>query len=231
MRVTRNNSSFHASPLIDAARMARHAFYGAKGGPDAEKAITLRQVHGSRVEIARDMNDRARLSETDADALITNAPGVCIGVRTADCLPILVLDPVRGAAGAIHAGWRGAAAGIATEALFAMTRAFGTDPANLIAAIGPAIGPCCYAIGEDVQKAFVDRPGGRGLFTKGPKGLMFDLGLAVELELLSNGVEPHNVSNERACTMCSADFFYSYRRNPGETRRQISAITLVNRNK
>lgn len=227
MYVKRNNIGFYASPLIDRTRLARHAFYGMEGGPDARRALTLKQVHGKKVVIAKGADDCTSLGETEGDALITNIPGLCIGVRTADCLPVLILDPVRHAVAAVHAGWRGAAGGVVSETVLVMKKAFASDPASLVVALGPAIGQCCYAVGEEVFNAFAGRPGGRGLFIKKTGSLMFDLSLSVELELLSLGLRPENISNERVCTMCMPDSFYSYRRNPGEPGRQISAVTLM----
>src|SRR5262245_14319310 len=120
---------------------------------DAARLLLIKQVHGVQVAIAR----RGRTdgwTRPEADAIVTDDPIVAIGVRVADCAPVLLFDPVNHVAGAAHAGWRGAAAGVSIAAVRAMGETFGSRPADLIAAIGPCLGRCCGEVGPDVLAAF-----------------------------------------------------------------------------
>src|SRR5688572_27026068 len=118
-----------------------------------EHVATLTQVHGSAVSIVRH-GTAIPQQGPEADALVSNAPLIAVAVRAADCVPLLMADSMTGAVAAIHAGWRGTAARVAVAALNAMEREYGTHPANVVAAIGPRIGPCCYAVGSDLVDAF-----------------------------------------------------------------------------
>lgn len=117
---------------------------------DASRIAFCRQVHGDTVFIT----DRRPDELPSADAVISTRPGLLVGVKTADCLPVLLVDPVHGVAAAIHAGWKGTVLRITRKTLRRMTEEFGSDPAELQAAIGPAIGPCCYEVDDRVLEPF-----------------------------------------------------------------------------
>ena len=128
--------------------------YGALGhSPDT--AVISHQVHGSSVVVVTGGQRGRRLDS--CDGLVTDEPGIVLLQRHADCVPILLYDPKRPAIGVAHAGWRGTLAGMAAELVRAMCEAFGSRPGDLIAAIGPSIGPCCYDVGEEVQRGFIAR--------------------------------------------------------------------------
>jgi len=176
------------------------------------------------------------------DALITDVPGAAIGARTADCIPVLLHDPVHHAVAAIHAGWRGTVARIPAKALASMISCFGTDPADVMAVIGPGIGPESFQVGREVADAFeaadfdmnqilhdegtvlVD-PDASGLRSM-RGGLHIDLWRANELTLLHAGIAASNISVSGIDTYTAVDQFYSARRETIACPRIINVITL-----
>lgn len=161
------------------------------------------------------------------DGLITNEPGVALVVFTADCTPILLHDPVTGAVGAVHAGWRGTAASIAGKAVEAMTREFGSRPRDLRAAIGPNIGVCCFETHADVPQAMLEAFGEEARPFLHPKGEKYDVNLKEinAMVLRRAGVEQIEIST--ACTVCQCHRFWSHRVTQGERGSQ-GAIIVCN---
>ena len=181
---------------------------------------TAAQVHSDVCLYAAEA--AARLGP--GDALITDVPGIGLGVRTADCVPILLVDTRRRAVAAIHAGWRGTAEGISRKTVQALRGRFGSNPADLLAAIGPAIGPCCYRVGEEVailfrewfpERADLDRPA------------HIDLADANRRQLLSAGVPEGRISAAGLCTFCSGTEFHSWRREPHGTSRMLNIVSRI----
>ena len=127
-------------------------------GSTPEKLMRVKQVHGNAVRILKRgaIDAGAHSQKPDGDAIVSNEPGLALAVVVADCVPILLCDPVGGAAAAIHAGWRGTCARIASTAVETMQREFGTDPRDLVAAIGPSAGPDDYEVSEELRTAFLD---------------------------------------------------------------------------
>ncbi|MFB3828352.1 MAG: peptidoglycan editing factor PgeF [Bryobacteraceae bacterium] len=177
------------------------------------RAATLHQVH-SAVCIAAEGRGGCL---GDGDALLENTPGSSVAVKTADCLPLLLVDPARRAVAAVHAGWRGTAQRIAQAAVRSMTERFGTDPVDLLAALGPAIGPCCYEVGAEVAARF-------GL---GDGRARVDLAAINRGQLERMGVRPENIYSSGLCTMCNPDDFYSYRRERERAGRMYSAVGIA----
>src|SRR5262249_7281140 len=148
------------SRLLTDLPWLRHQF-GTRNGPLSQNGMaSLKQIHSAIALRA----DRADECVGEGDALVTNQSGVALSVRTAHCFPILLAGPEHGAVAAIHAGWRGTAAGIVIRTLERMCREFDTDPRNVVAAVGPGIGACCYQVGQDVAAQF-------GLSQAGPLDL------------------------------------------------------------
>jgi hypothetical protein len=168
---------------------------------------TLQQVHSSLCVSAE---GRAGLLG-EGDALIENQPGSVVAVKTADCIPILLVDERQRAVAAVHAGWRGTAARIAAHAVAAMSRRFGTCPEDLHAAVGPGIGKCCYEVGAEVAARF----GGQG------RGHI-DLPAANRRQLEEAGVTPERVYASNLCTMCRPQEFDSFRRDQEAAGRMYS---------
>ena len=152
----------------------------------------------------------------DGDAVITRDPGVAVSVRTADCFPILLVDRDTRAVVAIHAGWRGTAAGVVTSTLARMRNEFGTDPRNVFAAIGPGIGACCYEVGLDVARQFGKTEAGK-----------LDLAMENRHQLISAGVEADRIEKVGGCTFCHPAQFFSWRRDHNSAGRMISFIRIV----
>ena len=183
-----------------------------------EAQITLRQVHSDRVVNANALGNRDR----EGDALITDCIARSIGIRTADCVPILLLDCRTRAIAAVHAGWRGTLAGIVTRTIAKLREDFETDAADLYAAIGPCIRACCYVVDMDVADRF------SALFPewKPPTGNKRSLDLAEAncRQMQEAGMDSQRIFDCELCTMCQSDTFYSFRREPENPGRMVSAI-------
>jgi hypothetical protein len=201
-----------------------------------EDIATAHQVHGSRValvgpalwnKVFTGPEDRGRVIPA-TDALVTDTPGVALMLRFADCLPVLLYDPVRRAIGLAHAGWKGTIGGIAAKTASAMMEAYGSRPADIVAGLGPCIGPCCYQVGaeviESVKASFnhwqgLLRPQGDGSFH-------FDLWEANRRQLVELGVEEIEVI--QLCTACHTDEFFSHRAEGGRTGRFAVLLGIRN---
>ena len=178
--------------------------------------LLLRQVHGCAVAAAP-WNE-----PPEADAAVAVSPGVLLGIQTADCLPILLVDPARRAVAAAHAGWRGTVQRVTREAVRAL-EARGSRPSDLVAALGPGIGACCYEVGDDVRDAF--GPGGAPFFRTSPKGrLQLDVRAANVRQLEEAGVSPESIYHVPECSYCLPGAYHSYRRDGKGAGRMISFV-------
>ena len=177
-----------------------------------EKAnlASLKQVHGDVVIAA---NHRGLQGE--ADALITREPGLYVAVRTADCFPILLVDPKRRAIAAVHCGWRGTLAGLARKTVPSLADQFGSRPEHLHAALGPGIGACCFEVGPEVAQQF-----GRMGRAK------IDLAGELAEQLASAGLPQAQISVSTDCTLCRPDLYWSYRREGQSAGRMWSGIAV-----
>jgi len=176
----------------------------------------LKQVHGAALHRA------PWEGSPEGDAGLAEAPGLLLGVETADCLPVLIVDPGRRAVAAAHAGWRGTAEGVAAVAARALL-ASGSDPGDLMAVLGPAAGPCCYEVGEDVRAAFGAE--GAAFFRPGPRGKPhLDVPAANRAQLQAAGLRPDRIQHVDECTMCQADLYHSYRREGPSGGRMVSFV-------
>jgi polyphenol oxidase len=189
---------------------------------------TAWQVHGDGVKIVGNQID-VNNSEEKFDALVSDLESILVGVKTADCVPVLLGDPKTKAFGAVHAGWRGTVESIAVKATEKMREEFGTNPKDLIAAIGPAATCKNYEIGQDVIDAFSEKfSESEKLFTPTRDGhALIDLYRANKNQLLSIGVAAENITVAPFCTMERTDLFFSYRvekRLYGKTGRLLSVI-------
>jgi YfiH family protein len=191
-----------------------------------DRVVTADQVHGENIVTVDDLNFRD-IQTMHADALITNVPGIAVGVETADCVPVLLFDPVKPAVAAVHAGWRSTVKKIVQKAVHRMHEEFGSEPARLIAAIGPAIGPECYEVDERVMGRVRDSFSfWQEVSTpRGSDHWSLDLVKANKLELLQIGLAEKNVHTLGFCTSCRRDLFYSFRAE-GRTGRMLSVIMI-----
>lgn len=231
----------------------REKFFRAVGAAKM-RPITLRQIHSdSACGVSATGPQVASDDLPKADALFTREPGALLIVQTADCVPILLADTKQRAIAAIHSGWRGTVQRIAQKTLGRMQMEFGTNPRDVIAAIGPCIGPCCYEVGSDVAKEFHAKfPNAREWFdgpfdalaagendpnwlpwlTMRPPGhpppaptVRLDLVAANRAILKEAGVRAEDISDSGFCTACRTDLFFSYRREHN-TGRMMAAIAI-----
>jgi polyphenol oxidase len=219
----------------------RRRFQTAAGAEDLP-LVTLKQFHSDVIHVF----DTPSADPRRGDASITNRPSLLLAIQTADCVPILVVDPQKHAIAAIHAGWRGTLARIAAKTIGKMQMHFGTNPRDLLAAIGPSIGPCCYEVGTEVATQFLsqfaDGPTYFDEFRTGdepnpiqwlnmmppghqppPKGVLLK---ANRSQLLSAGLRPQNIHTIDLCTPCHPNLLFSYRKQGPQSGRLMSVIAL-----
>ena len=160
------------------------------------------------------------------DGLVTQTPDLLLSVRTADCVPVLLYDPVARACGAVHAGWRGTVGNIVGNAVTELCR-MGSTPENIYAAIGPCIGACCYQVGQEVFDAFAEAGEFSSCFVPDGEGkYLLDLTLANRIFLQNAGVLPSHIDSADVCTKCHGEHFFSHRRM-GAERGPMSAFITV----
>lgn len=203
-------------------------------GFSPKKLVLANQIHSDIVRVVTEKDCVGSLSHQaypECDALVTNTPGVAIAVFSADCTPILYHDPVTGAVGAAHAGWRGTAAGIAANVVDTMVSAFGCKRSDIRAAIGPNIGVCCFETHADVPEAMVATLGEEAKPYIFPDGEKFRVDLkGINAHFLRRaGVE--NIAIATECTVCEAHRFWSHRVTKGKRGSQIAVIVRKEENR
>ena len=205
---------------------------------DADDVAVVTQVHGARVIAVRQDSPRPE-GRPEADALVSDDPRIAVAVRAADCVPLLMADRARGVVAAVHAGWRGTVARVAVAALDALIREFGTRPADVVVAIGPSIGPCCYEVGPDLVDAFAAAGHGRALVdrwflpasvsrgfspTARLGSLRLDVAGANRDQLVLAGVAEDQIHLAGLCTAEHLDVLTSYRAEKEKAGRLVAAI-------
>ena len=215
------NLALHVGDDVEKVLRNRKAFAEAIG-VDANRFTTCQQVHGSKVvQVTKELVGSGAVdfanTIADTDALITNLPDVPLMLFYADCVPVLLADLETGAIGLAHAGWRGTVANIGAKTLAAMREAFGTKPENVLAAIGPSIGACCYEVDDFVrdqasgfEKFFAPKGGGKS---------QLDLWGMNAKQLQEAGVHAENITVAGICTNDNVELFCSYRAEQGKTGR------------
>jgi YfiH family protein len=199
-------------------------------GVAPESTVFSQQTHSENIRLVTDADAGKGLLRprdyTDVDALITDRPGLSLVVFSADCGTILLFDPVRRAIGAVHAGWRGVAAGIAAKTVLKMHDAFGTEPANLLCALGPSIGPCCFETDDDVPAAMHDAlgPAADAYMTRRGEKWHIDLKGINAHWLKSLGVTSIDICPH--CTACRQDLYWSHRKVGSARGAQIALLAL-----
>jgi hypothetical protein len=190
-----------------------------------EQVVNCQQAHGNRVALVT-AHDAGRVIAA-TDGLVTAEPGLALTMRYADCVPVLFYSAARRAVGIAHAGWRGTAQRVAAATAQMMVTSLGCDPAEIVAAIGPSIGPCCYQVGPEVVAQFQQSfPGERVLSPPDADGrAQADLWRANVAQLREVGVTQVEVSGY--CTCCRQDLFYSHRGSGGRTGRFAAFIRLA----
>jgi YfiH family protein len=194
-------------------------------GYDPARLYEVSQVHGAAVEAANAALEPVAFRAREADALFAVPAGVAVGVRVADCVPLLVADPSSGAVAAIHAGWRGVVAGVVKAGLDALCRASRAAPGALLCAIGPHIGPDAFEVGDDVarQISAATPDAARVVLAREPRPHV-NLERAVVAQLLALGVTAGNIERVAGCTFSEPERFYSFRRDGSRSGRHLAAI-------
>jgi YfiH family protein len=215
---------------------------------EISRLVTLRQIHSDLIHCV----SAAPNSPLSGDGLITNTPGILLGVLTADCVPVILVDVKTRAVGVFHAGWRGTVKRIVEKGVGEMHRWFGTRPRDLKAAIGPGIRSCCYQVGPEVREAFESQfdyaedllretketneihekypllfltaraPGHSEL----PKKIFLDVAEANRRQLLASGVPAKSISDLGLCTSCHPELFFSHRREKAVTGRMMAVVGI-----
>lgn len=192
------------------------------------QVVLAQQTHGTSVamvDASHIVGNRRPMVSPEADALVTRRPGIFLLLTFADCVPLLLYDPVQRAMGLAHAGWRGTVGKVALETVRAMERSFGSRPADIVAGIGPSIGPCCYQVGEEVAQEMADAfPSSPGLVAVRDRRCYLDLRQANLEALREAGVRQTEVV--ALCTACHTDLFFSHRAEGGTTGRFAVIIGL-----
>jgi YfiH family protein len=244
------NLGFTQQDSRSAVERNRASFLQQVGGHDGKPwpLVALRQIHSDLIHCVEDLPQEPLVG----DGLITRMPGILIGIQTADCLPVILVDPKQKAVGVFHAGWRGTVKRVLEKGVGEMRRYFGTLPKNIKAAIGPGIHSCCYNVGPEVRQQFESqfayaedlfrevkesdpvrekypllfltaRAPGHGEL---PPTLFLDLVEANRRQLVSAGVPRKNISASALCTACRPDLLFSYRAEKGVTGRMMAVAGI-----
>jgi len=215
-----------------AAVAENHRRFAEALGVSGTRVYEVTQVHGAVVQRVGRADSVAAVRLLEADALVTGpasgpAPkneALCLAIRTADCVPVLIADPESRAVAAAHAGWRGIVAGVIPRAILALAEAGGGDPSNFVAAIGPHIRVDAFEVGDEVaQEIEAAAPGCGAIRPRQPRPHA-DLSLVVRAHLGAGGVRNDNVDDVGGCTFVDAARFFSYRRDGSRSGRLLSAI-------
>jgi len=203
-----------------------------KIGINPHKILYASQVHSGNVKIIDEqaVADGILLINPETDAMITHLTGICLMVMVADCVPVLLFDPAKNVIAVIHAGWRGTVQYIVANTLSAMVTRYGSNPGEIIAAIGPSIGPCCYEVGEDVKLSVENSFGTtEGYLVKQIDSgkYHFDLWYSNHKQLIGNGLKDKNIEIAGICTKCKPDVFYSSRASGGLTGRFAAGLSIL----
>ncbi len=203
-------------------------------GSSSVPLATLHQVHSNRTVVVDGGMEFDSIPA--ADGLITHTPGILIGIQTADCVPVLVIDIQQRIVAGFHAGWRGTVQRVVELGVRRLLVQFGSKPEDLQAAIGPSIGPCCYSVGDDVQSSFGESfEYAAELFQLNETGssqapvFHLDLREANRRQLLNVGLREESISVVGGCTSCNPELYFSHRASGGKTGRMMAVIGVRNK--
>ena len=193
-----------------------------------EQFLVLNQVHGDDIFVIKPHGSYfSSRDKLNYDAIVTNRPGLAICIKTADCVPVFIADRVKKVIAVVHAGWRGSALGISAKVIRLMQNQHGSLPQDILAAIGPSIGLCCYEVDSVAAEAFkTQKDHEYFLFPKAKNKWMLDLPEANRRQLLNCGIQEKNIELSGWCTMCNQDIFFSHRGAGGVTGRQINFMMI-----
>jgi hypothetical protein len=235
---------------VERNRMVFLETLGAKTGKKLWPLVTVRQIHSDLIHCVEQVPDQPLAG----DGLITAVPQLMLGILTADCIPVILVDTRKHAAGVFHAGWRGTVKRIVEKGVGEMIRCFGSKPRDLKAAIGPGVHNCCYTVGEEVRAQFESQFAyGDKLFhevkesdeirekypllfltrrapghSELPTNIFLDLVEANRRQLMDAGIPPKNIATSSLCTSCRTDLLFSHRKEDGVTGRMMGAVGIAN---
>ena len=203
-------------------------------GTDRNRLVMTHQIHEDTIRVAQPSDVLADLFDPipyDADGLITNQPGLCLTIYYADCIPVLLYDPKKRVIAAVHSGWRGTALAIAPQAARKMAELYGSDPADVLAAIGPGIGPCCFETHDDVPTAMAEKLGS-GVMDfvaplETPGKFSVDLKGIIAWQLTAAGLIPDHVDTLTQCTGCHPELWWSHRKMGDLRGNQAAMLQLL----
>jgi YfiH family protein len=209
------NLSFQVGDDPAMVEMNRKAFLSLFKISESQLAVPV-QSHSDNVCIVT-----APGEYRECDALITNRTGIALSVMVADCVPILIFDPIEKAIGIVHAGWRGTANAIVQRTIEKMQKEFNTDTKNILASIGPSAGACCYEVGPEVAVMF-----GNKIVHSNAQKIFVDLKKENAVQLEEKGVIPDHIEMSKHCTICEKELFHSFRRERKSAGRMMAVIYL-----
>ena len=195
-------------------------------GISLDRTVLAKQTHTRNIRIVTEADAGKGIVRSsdieDTDGLVCNIENMALVVFSADCIPILLYDRERRVIAAVHSGWRGTVQRIGAAAVEVMEKEFGSRPSDIVAAIGPGIGPCCYEFGSDAPEYFE-----RKYLTEREDGkFLADIWRMNRDILIQSGLEPQNIDLSGVCTVCNSDKYYSYRTHKDRTGRQAAVIML-----
>lgn len=203
---------------------ANHGEFARAVGYPPGRLFEASQVHGAAVVNVREGDDVRAVRAIEADALVSASPGVPLGVRVADCVPILLFEPNSGAVAAIHAGWRGVVAGVVEAGIDALQRISGFGPNDVVAAVFPHIGRCCFEVGPEVARALLEVSPKPDVVDSTHARPHVDLSALVRAILIEQGLAGDHVEAVPGCTRCEPHAFFSFRRDGAHSGRHVAAI-------
>lgn len=201
-----------------------HRRFAARVGYEPARIFELSQVHGRRARQVEAHEDASEVRREEGDALLTAAAGVAIGIRAADCLPLLIGDPETGAVAAVHSGWRGTSVGVGVATVEALLQRSAVPASRLCAAIFPHIRACCFEVGDEVAETLAAVVSDREVIVRGHDKPHVDLARVVRAQLTAAGMDAALIDDVPGCTRCEPERFFSYRREGQRSGRHLAVI-------
>lgn len=198
-------------------------------GIPLDQFITLNQVHGDDIFVIKPYGEYFPAGKTlDYDAIVTNRTNLAICIKTADCVPVFIVDRVKKVIAAVHAGWKSTALEISAKVIRLLYEKYGSSPRDILAAIGPAIGPCCFELDEEAAYTFRNQRNHKIFLFPGEKQnkWIVDLPEANRRQMVNCGIPEENIDLSKLCTYCRQDLFFSHRGSGGITGRQVNFMMI-----
>ena len=195
-----------------------------------EQLLVVNQVHGDAIFVIKPHGSYfSTRDKLNYDAIVTSRANLAICIKTADCVPVFIVDQVKKVIAVVHAGWKGSALGVSAKVVRLMQKQYGCLPQDILAAIGPSIGKCCYEVDQVTADAFRKQNNSDLFLQQGSKKnkWMLDLSEANRRQILDAGVPKNNIEVSEYCTACNQDMFFSHRGSGGITGRQVNFMMIM----